>query len=86
MLRKIPLTTIPFKNNEFDYAELLAWTGDNMKLGLVDFIPIVILSLQRLMERILMDGIDGLAAGTSVISVAALVFAFVSKILFCPII
>jgi hypothetical protein len=28
------LTTIPFKNNEFDYAELLAWTGDNTVIGL----------------------------------------------------
>jgi hypothetical protein len=23
-----------FKNNEFDYAELLAWTGEGMKNGL----------------------------------------------------
>ena len=25
---KSTATTIPFQNNEFDYAELLAWTGD----------------------------------------------------------
>ena len=29
---KSTVTTIPFfKNNEFDYAELLAWTGENYR-------------------------------------------------------
>ena len=41
---KSTATTIPFfKNNEFDYAEILAWTGDNYhEYAWLIFIPIVI--------------------------------------------
>ena len=41
---KSTVTTIPFfKNNEFDYAELLAWTGDGyQKWAWLVFIPVVI--------------------------------------------
>jgi phospho-N-acetylmuramoyl-pentapeptide-transferase len=39
-LKKITATTIPFfKNNEFDYAELLAWTGEGYEKGFVIFYP-----------------------------------------------
>ena len=35
---KSTATTIPFfKNNEFDYAEILAWTGDNYHLRVANF-------------------------------------------------
>lgn len=79
---KSTVTTIPFfKNNEFDYAELLAWTGDNYRdWAWLVFIPIVIFIITAVSNGAnLTDGIDGLAAGTSAISVAALgLFAFVS--------
>lgn len=82
LVEKSTLTTIPFfKNNEFDYAELLAWTGDNYKdWAWLVFIPIVIFIVTAISNGAnLTDGIDGLAAGTSAISVIALgIFAFVS--------
>jgi len=75
-------TTIPFfKNNEFDYAEILAWTGDGYeKWSWLIFIPIVIFIITAVSNGAnLTDGIDGLAAGTSAISVVALaIFTFVS--------
>src|SRR6478609_3389300 len=79
---KSTATTIPFfKNNEFDYAELLAWTGDGyQKWAWLVFIPIVIFIITAVSNGAnLTDGIDGLAAGTSAISVLALgIFTFVS--------
>ena len=79
---KSTATTIPFfKNNEFDYAELLAWTGDGYEnWAWLVFIPIVIFIITAVSNGAnLTDGIDGLAAGTSAISVVALgVFTFVS--------
>jgi phospho-N-acetylmuramoyl-pentapeptide-transferase len=79
---KSTATTIPFfKNNEFDYAELLAWTGDGYeKWAWLVFIPIVIFIITAVSNGAnLTDGIDGLAAGTSAISVFALaIFTFVS--------
>ncbi|CAM4001940.1 phospho-N-acetylmuramoyl-pentapeptide-transferase [Flavobacterium antarcticum] len=79
---KSTVTTIPFfKNNEFDYAELLAWTGDNYRdWAWLIFIPVVIFIITAVSNGAnLTDGIDGLAAGTSAISVTALgIFAFVS--------
>ena len=79
---KSTLTTIPFfKNNEFDYAELLAWTGDNYRdWAWLIFIPVVIFIITAVSNGAnLTDGIDGLAAGTSAISVTALgLFTFVS--------
>lgn len=79
---KSTATTIPFfKNNEFDYAQLLAWTGDNYKdYAWLIFIPVVIFIITAVSNGAnLTDGIDGLAAGTSAISVLTLgIFAFVS--------
>ena len=79
---KSTATTIPFfKNNEFDYAEVLAWTGDGyQKWAWLIFIPVVIFIITFLSNGAnLTDGIDGLAAGTSAISVLALgIFTFVS--------
>jgi phospho-N-acetylmuramoyl-pentapeptide-transferase len=75
-------TTIPFfKNNEFDYAELLAWTGEGYeKWAWLIFIPVVIFIITAVSNGAnLTDGIDGLAAGTSAVSVLALgIFTFVS--------
>lgn len=79
---KATTTTIPFfKNNEFDYADLLAWTGDGyQKWAWLIFIPIVIFIITAVSNGAnLTDGIDGLAAGTSAISVLAIgIFTFVS--------
>ena len=79
---KSTATTIPFfKNNQFDYAELLSWTGDGyQKWAWLIFIPIVIFIITAVSNGAnLTDGIDGLAAGTSAISVIALgIFTFVS--------
>jgi len=75
-------TTIPFfKNNEFDYAELLAWTGEGYEnWAWLIFIPVVIFIITAVSNGAnLTDGIDGLAAGTSAVSVLALgIFTFVS--------
>ncbi|MCW2120534.1 phospho-N-acetylmuramoyl-pentapeptide-transferase [Flavobacterium sp. 7A] len=79
---KSTATTIPFfKNNEFDYAELLAWTGEGYEQwAWLVFIPIVIFIITAVSNGAnLTDGIDGLAAGTSAISVLALgIFTFLS--------
>jgi phospho-N-acetylmuramoyl-pentapeptide-transferase len=79
---KSTATTIPFfKNNELDYAEILAWTGEGYeKLAWLIFIPFVIFIITAVSNGAnLTDGIDGLAAGTSAISVLALaIFTFVS--------
>ena len=79
---KSTATTIPFfKNNEFDYAEILAWTGpDYEKWAWLIFIPVVIFIITAVSNGAnLTDGIDGLAAGTSAVSVLALgIFTFVS--------
>jgi phospho-N-acetylmuramoyl-pentapeptide-transferase len=79
---KSTATTIPFfKNNQFDYADLLFWLGEgyNQYAWLI-FIPVVIFIITAVSNGAnLTDGIDGLAAGTSAISVLALgIFAFVS--------
>ncbi len=79
---KSTATTIPFlKNNEFDYGKVLAWLGDGYeKLAWLIFIPIVIFIVTAVSNGAnLTDGIDGLAAGTSAISVLVLgIFAFIS--------
>jgi phospho-N-acetylmuramoyl-pentapeptide-transferase len=79
---KSTATTIPFfKNNEFDYAELLAWIGEGYeKWAWIIFIPVVIFIITAVSNGAnLTDGIDGLAAGTSAVSVLALgIFTFVS--------
>ncbi len=79
---KSTATTIPFfKNNEFDYAEMLSWAGDGYRdYAWLIFIPVVIFIITAVSNGAnLTDGIDGLAAGTSAIAVLALgIFAFVS--------
>jgi phospho-N-acetylmuramoyl-pentapeptide-transferase len=79
---KSTATTIPFmKNNEFDYAEVLTFLGDDYKnYAWLIFIPMVILIITAVSNGAnLTDGIDGLAAGTSAISVLTLgLFTFVS--------
>lgn len=75
-------TTIPFvKNNEFDYAQVLSFMGDNaQKYGWLIFIPIVILIVTAVSNGAnITDGIDGLAAGTSAIIGTTLgILAYVS--------
>lgn len=75
-------TTIPFlKNNTFDYAELLSFMGDGYEnYAWLIFIPVVIFIITAVSNGAnLTDGIDGLAAGTSAISVLVLgIFAFIS--------
>ncbi len=75
-------TTIPFvKNNEFDYAKVLSFMGDNaQKYGWLIFIPIVILIVTAVSNGAnITDGIDGLAAGTSAIIGTTLgILAYVS--------
>ncbi|MCO6162320.1 phospho-N-acetylmuramoyl-pentapeptide-transferase [Flavobacterium sp. NRK F7] len=79
---KSTATTIPFlKNNEFDYAEVLSFLGDGYQnLAWLIFIPMVVIIITAVSNGAnLTDGIDGLAAGTSAISVLTLgIFAFVS--------
>ncbi|WP_353170034.1 phospho-N-acetylmuramoyl-pentapeptide-transferase [Flavobacterium sp.] len=75
-------TTIPFvKNNTFDYAELVSFMGDDYQnWAWIIFIPVVIFIITAVSNGAnLTDGIDGLAAGTSAISVLVLgIFTFVS--------
>lgn len=88
MISAVPLeekstaTTIPFfKNNELEYADLLIFLGDGYEnWAWLIFIPIVIFIITAVSNGAnLTDGIDGLAAGTSAISVLTLgIFTFVS--------
>ncbi|NNE55274.1 MAG: phospho-N-acetylmuramoyl-pentapeptide-transferase [Flavobacteriales bacterium] len=75
-------TTIPFvKNNEFNYAWLVNWMGDNAAdLVWIIFIPVVIIIVTAVSNGANMtDGLDGLATGTSAIIGATLgIFAYVS--------
>ncbi len=75
-------TTVPFfKNNTVDYAEVLSFMGDGYQdWAWLIFIPVVIFIITAVSNGAnLTDGIDGLAAGTSAISVLTLgIFAFVS--------
>lgn len=75
-------TTIPFfKDNEFDYSDLITWISPEMeKYAWLIFIPIVIFIVTAVSNGAnLTDGIDGLAAGSSAIMVLTLaLFAWVS--------
>lgn len=75
-------TTIPFfKNNEFDYAILLSWVGDDYrKYAWLIFIPMVIFVITAISNGAnLTDGMDGLATGTSaVIAITLGLLAWVS--------
>lgn len=79
---KALLTTIPFvKENEFNYSELISWTGENYKSYVwIIFIPIVIFIITAVSNGAnLTDGIDGLAAGSSaIIALTLALFAWVS--------
>lgn len=79
---KTTTTTIPFvKNNEFDYSSLISWIDPALKnYAWLIFIPIVIFIVTAVSNGAnLTDGIDGLAAGSSVIIVLTLgIFAWVS--------
>ena len=75
-------TTIPFfKNNELDYSSAITWIDeDYKKYAWIIFIPFVIFIITAVSNGAnLTDGIDGLAAGSSVIIVITLgVFAWIS--------
>ena len=75
-------TTLPFlKDNEFDYSYLTSWTGHKSnKLNLIVFVFFVILIISSVSNGAnLTDGVDGLAAGSSVIiSLTLAVFAWIS--------
>ncbi len=79
---KSTMTTVPFfKNNEFDYGNLIEWAGEGaQEYAWLLFIPIIILIVTAVSNGAnLTDGIDGLAAGTSAIIVFTLgIFALVS--------
>ncbi len=80
--KKSTITTIPMiKGNEFDYASLINWVSPDLeKYGWVIFISVVVFIITAVSNAAnLTDGIDGLAAGTSVIIVLALgIFTWVS--------
>ena len=75
-------TTVPFlKNNELEYSKALSWLGDGYeKYAWIVFILVVIFIITAVSNGAnLTDGIDGLAAGSSVIIVATLgIFAWIS--------
>ena len=76
-------TTIPFvKNNEFDYAWLLAFLDkkEAKKWAWLIFIPIVIFVVTAVSNGAnITDGLDGLATGSSaIIGVVLAILAFVS--------
>jgi phospho-N-acetylmuramoyl-pentapeptide-transferase len=76
-------STIPLvKNNEFDYEWLVGWANEPTKQWLFPlvFIAIIIIIITAVSNGAnLTDGLDGLAAGTSMIVVLALlIFAYVA--------
>jgi phospho-N-acetylmuramoyl-pentapeptide-transferase len=79
---KSTASTVPFlKDNELNYAEALRFLGDGYQdYAWLIFIPVVIFIITAVSNGAnLTDGIDGLAAGTSAISVITLgIFTFVS--------
>ncbi len=79
---KSTITTIPFiKDQEFDYAYLIKWIGDDFRRwSWLIFVPMVILIITAVSNGAnITDGIDGLATGTSAIIGATLgILAYVS--------
>lgn len=73
-------TTIPFvKSNNFDYAYLTEWMGDNAQTGgWIVFILVTIFVVTAVSNGAnLTDGLDGLATGTSaIIGVALIIMAY----------
>lgn len=79
----IPISTVPMvKNNEFDYSGILFWMNEEEahQWAWVIFIPMVIFIVTAVSNGAnITDGIDGLAAGTSVVILLTLAFfAYVS--------
>lgn len=76
-------TTIPFvKNNNFDYAQLVGWTGDYQPVAAcIAFILIVTFIVMAVSNGAnLTDGLDGLATGSSaIIGVALGTLAYMSS-------
>lgn len=76
-------TTIPFlKNNNFDYAYLVAWTGKFQPAAAwIAFVLVVIFIVTAVSNGAnLTDGLDGLAAGSSaIIGVALGILAYTSS-------
>ena len=84
MERKSTKTTIPFvKNNEFDYAWLVSFMGNEVKRPLtwIVFVIIVIFIVTSVSNGAnLTDGLDGLATGTSaIVGTALAILAYVSS-------
>jgi phospho-N-acetylmuramoyl-pentapeptide-transferase len=84
MERKSTKTTIPFiKNNEFDYAWLVSFMGNQVKRPFtwIVFVIIVIFIVTSVSNGAnLTDGLDGLATGTSaIVGTALAVLAYVSS-------
>lgn len=72
---KTALTNLPFfKNNAFDYADLLTFLGEGYQhLAWIIFIPLVVFIVTAVSNAAnLTDGLDGLATGTSAIIVTTL--------------
>lgn len=72
---KTALTNLPFfKNNTFNYADLLTFLGEGYAhLAWIIFIPLVVFIVTAVSNAAnLTDGLDGLATGTSAIIVATL--------------
>lgn len=80
---KSTVSTVPFvKNNEFDYSGMLFWMSPEKahEWSWIVFIPIVIFIVTAVSNGAnITDGIDGLAAGTSVVILITLaLFAYLS--------
>lgn len=80
---KATVSTVPFiKNNEFDYSGLLFWMTpeEAHEWSWIVFIPMVIFIVTAVSNGAnIADGIDGLAAGTSVVILLTLAFfAYIS--------
>lgn len=80
---KSTISTVPFfKNNEFDYSQILFWMNEKEQEenAWMVFIPIVIFIITAVSNGAnITDGIDGLAAGTSAVILLTLAFfAYVS--------
>jgi phospho-N-acetylmuramoyl-pentapeptide-transferase len=80
--QKSTKTTIPFiKNNDFDYAVLIRWIGDDYRsYAWLVFIPLVILIITAVSNGVnITDGLDGLATSTTAVTAGTLgILAWVS--------
>ena len=72
------ISTVPFmKNNEFDYSKILFWMDESSQeeWAWIIFIPLVIFIVTAVSNGAnITDGIDGLAAGTSVVILGTFAF------------